>query len=340
MLQAGKLFAALSCIAVALFTASANAQHGDRGGSDVTILVGFAPGTNYDAWGRVIGRHIKKHLPGSPTIVIQNMPGAGSFSAANRLFNNSPKDGTIFGLIARDAPLGPLTGAEGARFDATKFSWLGTPTLETNVCVAMSKPAVKVKRVEDLLQHELIIGSTGAGTGTNLYPKVLSGLLGLKFKQITGFPASSDILLAMERGEVDGVCDSLDNIANKRPDWITEKKINILFQGPASTERSVPDVPSVLQLARTADEKSAIQFLYAGQALGRPFVAPPDLPPATLKALRAAFAATMKDPEFIADVESQKLFLAPSPGEELEAVIKQTYATPKTVIEKIGALAK
>lgn len=152
----------------------------------VTVLIGFGPGGGYDLWGRTVARHIGKFMPGTPTVVVQNMPGAGSYVAASWLYNIAPKDGTVLGIIARDAVLGPLTGAEGARFDPNKMSWLSTPATETNACIANAK--ADVKSVDDLLKKELIIGDTGPGTGTRSYPLALTSLLGMKFKIVAGFP--------------------------------------------------------------------------------------------------------------------------------------------------------
>jgi tripartite-type tricarboxylate transporter receptor subunit TctC len=323
----------------ALGAAGAQAQTSPfAGGKPLTMIIGFGPGGGYDLWGRVLGRHIGKHLPGNPTVVPQNMPGAGSFVAASNIYNIAPKDGTVMGIIARDAPLGPITGAEGARFDPTKLSWIGTPTTETNVCIANAKAAVKT--AADLTQKTLIVGDTGAGTGTRSYPKALNEILGMKFKLVSGFPSSSDVFLAMERGEVDGICESYDSVSGKRANWIKDKVINILFQGGAEPNPQLKAVPFVLDLAKTDEQKTEIRFLYAGQGIGRPFVAPPNLPADRLKMLRDAFDATMKDPDFIADAKQQKLDVDPEDGPHLEALIKQIYATPKPIVDKIGQLIK
>jgi tripartite-type tricarboxylate transporter receptor subunit TctC len=318
--------------------APAAAQGPSLAGKTVSMLIGFGPGGGYDAWGRVLARHIGKHLPGTPNVVPQNMPGGGSFNAANNIYAIAPKDGTVMGIIARDAALGPLTGAAGARFDPLKISWIGTPTTETNVCIATEK--AKVKTIKDLFAQELIIGNTGVGTGTYSYPKALNGMLGTKFKLISGFPSSTDVFLAMERGEVDGICESLDSVIGKRPDWIASKKVNVLFQGGVAPNPDLKGVPFVVDLARNAGEKQAIEFLYAGQGIGRPFVAPPDLPADRLKMLRDGFNTTMKDADFIADVKKQKLDLEPEDGEHLAALIKKIYATPKAIVDKIGELIK
>jgi tripartite-type tricarboxylate transporter receptor subunit TctC len=332
--------AALAWLALAcLAPAPARAQAGPSLASkNVQMLIGFGAGGGYDLWGRVVARHIGQHLPGNPTVVPQNMPGAGSFVAANNIYNLAPKDGSVMGIIARDAALGPITGAVGARFDPTKITWLGTPTTETNVCIANS--TAKVKTLKDLYDKELIVGDTGVGTGTHSYPKALNALLGMKFKIIAGFPSSSDVFLAMERGEVDGICESLDSVSGKRPDWIPSRKVTILFQGGAAPNPELKDVPFVADLARNPDDRLAIEFLYAGQGIGRPFVAPPDMPADRLKMVRDAFSATMKDPEFLDDAKRNMLDVEPEDGEHLAALIKKIYATPKPIVDKIGELIK
>jgi tripartite-type tricarboxylate transporter receptor subunit TctC len=306
--------------------------------SAAQMVIGFGPGGGYDLWGRTVARHFEKHVPGKPNYVPQNMPGAGSYNAANYIYNVAPKDGSVIGIIARDAALGPLTGAKGARFDSTKFTWLGTPTTETNVCIANA--TAQVKTAKDLFEKQLIVGDTGVGTGTHSYPKALNALVGTKFKIIGGFPSSSDVFLAMERGEVDGICESLDSVYGKRPTWIPEKKINIIFQGGAEPNPDLKNVPFVLDFAKNDEQKKAIEFLYAGQGIGRPFIAPPNLPAATVKMLRDAFNATMKDPEFLADAKKQKLDVEPEDGEHLEALVKKIYATPKPIVDKVGELIK
>src|SRR5262249_47245978 len=174
-------------------------------GKTVHMIIGFGVGGGYDLWGRTVARHIGKHLPGAPNVVPQNMPGAGSFVATSHIYNAAPRDGSVMAIIARDAALGPLTGASGARYDCTKLSWIGTPTKETNVCIAFH--TAKVKTAHDLFTQELVVGDTGPGTGTRAYPKALNELLGMKFKVVGGFTSSADVFLAMERGEVDGICE-------------------------------------------------------------------------------------------------------------------------------------
>ena len=326
-----------AALLAAFLTLSATAQTpGAFAGKTVTMYIGFGPGGGYDLWARVVARHIGAHLPGNPTVNAQNLEGAGSYRAANFIYNVAPKDGTAMALIARDAVLGPLTGAPGAQFDATKFSWLGTPAIETNVCIAYHTSAVKT--AQDLTQKELVVGDNGPGTGTHSYPIALNAILGMKFRIVGGYPSSADVFLAMERGEVQGICESLDSIKLRQPTWIPNGTISLLFQGGTKPNLEIKDVPFVVDLAQKPEDKQAIEFLYAGQGIGRPFVAPPGLPPDRLKMVQDAFAATMKDPEFVAETKLRKLTLDPENGEQLEALVKKTYATPKPIVDRIAKL--
>jgi len=301
--------AGLLAALIAIGHAAAQTPTGVFAGKTVNLIIGFGPGGGYDLWARILARHIGRHLPGNPTVTPQNMEGAGSYRAANFIYNVAPKDGTAFALIARDTPLGPLTGAPGAQFDATKLSWLGTPAIETNVCIAYN--TAPVKTVPDLLERQLVVGDTGPGTGTRSYPKALNDILGMKFKIVGVYPSSADVFLAMERGEVQGICESIESVKVRRPDWIPTKTISVLFQGGTKPNPELKDVPFVVELAHNDADQQAIEFLYAGQGIGRPFVAPPNLSPDRLKLLRDAFMATMKDPEFIAEAGQRKLVLEP-----------------------------
>ncbi len=318
--------------------ASAQSSAGYYAGKQVKMIIGLGTGGGYDLWGRMLARHIGRHLPGNPSVIAQNMEGAGSFRAASYMANQAPRDGTVMALIARDASLGPITGNSGAQFDPTRFSWLGTTTTETNVCIAHH--TAPVKSVQDLMARELLVGDNGAGTGTGNYPKALNQLLGLKFKIIRGYSSSADVVLAMERGEVEGYCESLESVIGKRPDWIPSKTINVLFQGGVKPDPSLSGVPFINDLAKSPDDRRAIEFLYAGQGIGRPFFAPPGLAPEVYRMLRTAFDATMRDPEFVAEAQQRKLTLAPENGEYMAQLIERIYATPRPVVERVAALIK
>jgi tripartite-type tricarboxylate transporter receptor subunit TctC len=327
-------------VAAAGGLAPAAAQSGGNfyAGKTLQMIIGFGPGGGYDRWGRLVASHIGKHLPGNPSVVSQNMPGAGSYVAASYIYSVAPKDGTAIAIIARDAALGPLTGAPGARFEPLKLSWLGTPTTETNICISFH--TAKVKTIDDLFKEQLIVGDTGPGTGTRTYPKVLNALLGMKFKIVGGFRASTDVFLAMERGEVEGICESYDSVVNRRPDWVKNKTINILFQGGAEANPELKGIPFIIDYAKTDEQKQALRFIYAGQGIGRPFIAPPGLAPERLQQLRDAFTATMKDPEFLADAKRSKLDVEPKDGEHLAALIADIYKTPKAIVDEVGPMMK
>jgi tripartite-type tricarboxylate transporter receptor subunit TctC len=335
MAPMGLLSASLAGLVVA-GSATAQAPSAAFSGRTVTMFIGFGPGGGYDTWGRLVAGHIGAHLPGKPTVVAQNLPGGGSYRAASLIYHQAPKDGTAMALIARDAVLGPLTGEVGALFDATKFSWVGTPATETNICIAYH--TAPVKTAHDLTEKELIMGDNGPGTGTDSYPKALNAILGFKFKLVGGYQSSADVFLAMERGEVQGICESLDSVKARRPDWIASGTVSVLFQGGIRPNPELKDVPFVADLAQNPEDRAAIEFLYVGQGIGRPFVAPPGVPPATLKILRDAFDATMKDPAFIAEAAKRKYPLDPENGAELEALVRNAYATPRPIIDRIAKL--
>jgi tripartite-type tricarboxylate transporter receptor subunit TctC len=321
------------CGLAAPLTGQALAQNNEFNAKQMRLIIGFGVGGGYDQYGRVVARFMEKHLPGNPTIVPQNMPGAGSISAGNAIYANSPKDGSVFGIIARDAVTQPLVSDQtGAKYDATKISWIGSPAAETNICIATSK--AKVATYNDLLKNELIIGGTGAGTGTEIYPKALNGLVGTKFKVIGGYPSSTDVFLAMERDEVHGICESYSSVMRKDAEAIAKGEIKILFQASLKSNPQVK-APFLLDMIKDPEQRKALEFVYAGQVIGRPFIAPPDLPPAILKTLRGAFDATMKDPEFLKEAEKQKLDIDPVSGAELEKVVRDVYATPKPIIELV-----
>jgi tripartite-type tricarboxylate transporter receptor subunit TctC len=302
------------------------------------LIVGFGPGGNYDLWARTLARHYGRHLPGQPTVVTQYMQGAGSYVAAGHMTRVAPRDGSVIAVISRDAALGPLTGTSGALFDPQALSWLGSPATETNVCIAYRTAAAK--RAQDLFTTQLTVANSGSGTGTYSYPKVLGALLGMKFKIVGGYSSSAEVFLAMERGEVEAFCESLDSVRNRRPDWISTGTVAVLFQGGAAPHPDLKGVPFIPDLARNAEERAIIEFLYAGQGIGRPFIAPPGLAPARLKLMRDAFDATMADPDFVAEATRSGLVVEPVSGEELAARVAKIYATPRPIIDKVAAMMK
>ncbi|HWG04280.1 MAG TPA: hypothetical protein VG271_04630 [Beijerinckiaceae bacterium] len=328
----------VALLATVFLATHARAATPNLAGKTVQLIVGSAAGGLFDVWARAVAPIIGRYLPGNPTAVVQNMPGAGSFVATNYIYNVAPRDGTVIGLIESSAALGPINGATGARFDPTKISWLGTTTTETHVCVAYNSPGLKVNSLKDLYSNQLMVGATDVTANNGAIPRVLNTLLGVKFKIIAGFPSPPDIFLAMERGEIDGVCLDLSAINGLRPHWIESRKLIALLQGGG--EPALKGVPFVNDLARTPEDSQAMDYLYASMSIGRPFVAPPNLSPETFKMLRDAFDATMKDREFLANAAAQNLDVAPRDGAYLEGIVKRIYATPKPIVDKIVSLSK
>jgi tripartite-type tricarboxylate transporter receptor subunit TctC len=303
-------------------------------GKTVYLYIGEAAGGDYDTWGRVVAQHIKDHLPGSPVIVPQNVEGAGGMTAINRIANVAPKDGTVFGDVNRGLPFEPLLGGTGAQFDPRKLNWIGSPELDVIVCTA--RKDAPVQTLEDLRTKELIVGATGTGADTLTYPQFLQGLLNLKFKIIKGFPGSGPIVLATERNEVQGLCNSYVSVS--RQALFQEGKLNILFQGSEKPDPRLPNVPTPFALAKTDSDKQALRLFLARAAVGRPFVAPGGVPADRIAILRKAFDDTMKDPEFVADTKKAKLNVSPITGQQIADVINQVYTTPPEVIARTKEL--
>jgi len=299
-------------------------------GKTVTLLVGFGPGGENDVWARIIAKHMVDHLPGRPRLVVQNSPGAGSLKLINQLYNVSPRDGTVIGLVSRGLPLEPLLGGEGAQFDPLKMNWLGSPDRDTTVCVA--RKDAKVQTLNDLFSKPLLVGATGSGADTAIYPDFLAELLGMKFKTVKGYQGLKEITLAMERGEVEGICAAHDSLM--RSALARAGKINILFQAALTSDPRLKTVPVGTDLARSDADRQALTLFFARVALGRPFVAPPGVPPERVAILRQAFDDTMKDPGLIADAKRQDLNPGPITGAELAELIAAAYKTPKAIVER------
>jgi tripartite-type tricarboxylate transporter receptor subunit TctC len=258
----------------------------------------------------------------------------------NTLYNVSPKDGTAIGLVNRGIPLEPLLGGQGVQFDPMKMSWIGSPDKDITVCAA--RKDAPVQTMQDLFSKELVVGATGSGADTAIYPEFLSELIGMKFRTIKGYPGSRDISLAMERNEVQGICLAYDSL--QRQTLAREGKINILFQAALKPDPRLKGVPVGTDLARSEDDRLALQLFFARVALGRPFVAPPGLPAARVTTLRTAFDTTLKDPDFLADAKKQDLSVDAITGQELAGIIADVYKTPKDVVkrtsEALGRISK
>ncbi len=328
---------AISCTALALVAqrgqAHADAVSDFYTGKTIQLVIGYAPGGGYDLYARTLGRHIARHIPGNPTIVVQNMPGAGSIKAANFLYGIAPKDGTTFGGFARGAFLDPLLGrGEGTTYDASKFGWIGSISNEVGVCAFRSTAGIK--SFQDMRAKPFIIGATGAGADSDVFPIVLKKMFNLPMKLVAGYHSSAEVVLAIKRHEVDGRCGwSWSSLISWNRDLYEQKQVYVVLQLAAQRLTELGSVPLVTEVTSNPDQQTALKLIISRQTMARPYVAPPGVPPERLRALRAAFDATMRDPEFLADAKRQDLEVRPVSGSEADVLIKDIYATPPAIVK-------
>jgi tripartite-type tricarboxylate transporter receptor subunit TctC len=299
-------------------------------GKQITIVVGFTTGGTYDATARLFARHLGKHLPGNPSIIIRNMPGSGGLIATLNLYNTAPKDGTTLGVVGGGVVLEPLLGNAQANYDARRFNWIGGRTKDNIVCATWNR--VPVRTMADVVKRETVVGATGPGSRTLTHPRAFNELLGTRFKIVSGYPGGSEITLAVERGELEGYCGwTVGSIMNRASNWLHDGTLTLLAQ----FTRDLPNVPVARDLAPTETGKRALDFLSADVVLAWPLVAPPDLPAERVNELRAGFLAMMKDPELRAEAAKLKLEIEPVPGVEMHELVAQLYSSPPDVIELV-----
>jgi tripartite-type tricarboxylate transporter receptor subunit TctC len=302
-------------------------------GKTVDVYIGTSVGGGYDAYARMLSRHIGKYIPGNPNVVPKNMEGGGGMRLANFLYNAAPKDGATFGIFNRGIGFDQLLGSKSAQFDATKFSWIGSTNNEISVCVAWHTTGVT--KWEQVQTQELVVGASGPAADTFQFPKIANGVLGTKFKIISGYPGGNDIDLAMERGEVQGRCGwSWTAVKATHQPWLDQKKIHILFQMGLSKHADLPDVPLIVDLAKTDEERAIFTLIFARQVMAWPFAAPPGVPKDRADALRTAFMKTMKDTEFLAEASKGNLDISPVPGDDIQKLVVDIYGTPAPVVQK------
>jgi tripartite-type tricarboxylate transporter receptor subunit TctC len=335
-----KLIAALVC---ALLCAGAAPAQADAiadfyRGRTVTVVVSSSAAGGYDTIARAVARHIGKHVPGAPAVIVRNMPGAGGMAATNFLYNNADKDGSVIGLVQNNTPFEPLFGTKEARYDPVKFHWLGTPSFETAMVLLWH--AVPVSSVDELRTREVAVGVSGANSTPAFFARLLNATLGTRLKAINGYPGQNEVLLAMERRELDGHPSAFFNsVRATRPTWLREKTAKAIVQYGPEKIAELPDVPFAPDLVANDDDRQVMQAAFAPLALGRPFLAPPGVPAERVAALRRAFAATMADAEFLAEAERTGLGLnAPRRGEQIQAVMERTYRSPPRVLDRLRQL--
>src|SRR5262247_2072123 len=322
------LLALCALIATCAPQAKADAVADFYKGRTVTVVVSSSAAGGYDTLARAVARHMGRHIPGNPVFVVRNMPGAGGMTATNFIYNNADKDGSVIGLVQNNTPFEPLFGTKEARYDPVKFNWLGSPASETAMVLLWH--TVPVSTLAELKAHEVAVGVSGANSTPAFFTRLLNATLGTKMKPINGYPGQNDVLLAMERRELDGHPSAFfSSVRSTRPSWLREKTAKAILQYGPEKLAELPDVPFAPDLVASDEDKLTMQAAFAPLALGRPFLIPPGVPGERVAALRAAFAATMADAEFLAEGERMGLGLnAPRTGAQIQEVMERAYQSP------------
>ena len=333
---AGRILA--SVLALGASAGAAGAQTADFSGEIIAIEIGYGPGGGYDTYARLLAKHYGRLIPGKPSVVPRNMPGAGSLRAANFIYNLAPKDGTELGAWAASTVMEPLLGNDQAKFDAAKFSWIGSMNQDISFCGVWQKPSAATSS-SDMLTTETIFGAAGPASISYQHPLALKNLFGANVRVVTGYAGSREVNLAMQRGEVNGACGLF--VSSIKSQWLSEVRdgrLKLLIQMGPKTTQEFGNVPSVYDYAKSDDDRRVLDILFKQILLGRPLAGPPGMPAQRLVALRAAFMGTMKDAEFLADAQRANIDIDPVPGEEVAKLLQQFADYPKRVIDKAKAV--
>lgn len=326
------VFGAATIAIVLVPTARLSAQSPEAfyRGKNVALVIGFSAGGGYDIYARALSRHLGRHVPGNPSIVAQNMPGAGSQKALEYLLNHAPKDGLTIGTFGRSLAIAPLI--EKAKYDPRRLEWLGSISSDASTCIAWHQSGIKTWG--DLKTKQLTVGGLGRGSDPETYAVLLREMFKLNIKLVSGYPGTNDVILAMERGEVQGICGySFSTLMASRKFWFDEGKVNILVQAALAKDPEIPaSVPLLLDLATDESQKLALQLILTPQTIARPFAMPPGTVADRVTAMRRAFMATMTDPEFLKDTKSARLEVDPTSGEGIAELYAKVYETPPSII--------
>jgi tripartite-type tricarboxylate transporter receptor subunit TctC len=301
----------------------------------VRLIVGHAVGNDYDVGARVLAKYLQKHIPGRPGIIVQNMPQAASIVAANYVYTQAPRDGTVIGTFSRNLAIQAMLGQTSIEADPRRFNWLGATSFPGRVCVAWHTAPVKTPT--DLFTHELIVGSSGAGTSNSILPTVFNHVLGTKFRIIEGYRGTQDVILAVERGEVQGVCATTGQFRSSDR-LLRDGKLRILFSAEETAMPEFPGVPSIYDQVKTDAQRQFMRFVFGSSAFGRPYVFPPDVPKDRVELVRRAFADAARDPELTAEAAKMRLDMTYRPPAQLERLVADLYATPPGVIDAVKKL--
>ena len=333
MLARCAMTAALICFAT---TAGAQVPDGIYKGKQVKVVISSGAGGGYDAYARVLARHLDRYLPGAPSVVSQNMPGAAGMQATNWTYNVAPKDGTVLLATYNALIPEPLFGNAAVQFDPQKFEWVGSIGKQQNVCVVWNSSPIKT--IDDARQRQVTVASTGATGYSATMPVILNALLDTKFKVVIGY-ATTEARLAVERGEAEGICGlSWSTLMATNPDWIINKRIRALLQTGSRPRKDLPDVPLLVDAVKSETDRKVVELISFSEELGRPFVMPPGTPKPMVLTMRRAFDAVMKDKLFLEDAEKAMLEVDPVTGEEMEEIIRRNYAAPKDLVKRAAEL--
>lgn len=328
------IFAALALLSPCTSGANADPIADFYRGKTLYMLIGYGPGGGYDLYARLVAEFLPRHLPGNPTIVAQNMPGAGTFVAAKYMMEIAPKDGTVLGSLSQTFPLDSAVGGPG-KVSAANFHYIGRVT--TNIDVGASLPATGIASFADVRKKQYAVGATGGGSTTVLFPSALNAYAGAKFKIVRGYKGTAEILLAMERGEIDVIGGlGLPGLLITHPGWIEKGEASIIYQAALKRHRLLPTVPTMAEFATSDENRKILRAISSTAEIGRSIVTAPGVPPERLVALRTAFQDMLKDPDFLAACEERRFMIDPGTGEEMDAIIRETFDLPSTMLAKIG----
>jgi tripartite-type tricarboxylate transporter receptor subunit TctC len=326
-------------LGLALFTLSSGSVHGADdfySGKQIRLIIGNSVGAEYDLGGRLVARHLGRHIPGSPTVIVQNMQGAAGILASNYLYKIAPRDGTVIGSVSRNIPIQAALGRDNVRVDPRHFGWIGGSGLPSRVCyVAQSS---QINSPQDLFERELVVGGAGAGSSLSFVPIALQRVLHMKFRLVEGYRGIADAVVALQRGEIEGICHGYNTLKTTQAALLQNRQIRLLLRAEEPPLPDGTEVPSVYDYVTNTQQRQILRFVFSAVEFGRPYFAPPGIPQDRLETLRAAFAAVHSDPEFIAEAASVQLDVTHRPPEALQKLANDLFTAPKELIEQVKAI--
>ncbi|MDB5510133.1 MAG: tripartite tricarboxylate transporter family receptor [Hyphomicrobiales bacterium] len=334
-----KIMAGAMALSISAVPAAAQSAADFYKGKTISMVVSSSAGGGYDTLARTIARHLPKHIPGSPTVAVRNMPGAGGIVATNFLYNIASKDGLTIGGVQNNTPFEPLLGTKEADYDPKKFNWIGSPSYETGLLIVWH--TVKFTTVDDVRKNEITVSSSGANSTPSFFARLLTELLGLKLKIVVGYPGQNESFIAMERGEVDGYPSIFwSSLAATRPDWIKNNRVKYVVQYGPEKEKDAGDTPTVEQFLTKEEDKLLLRAAIAPLALGRPYLMPPGVPADRVQLMQKAMMATFADPDFLAEADKLNLGVnTPRSPETMKTLVDEAYATPPAIVERLRRIA-